>query len=165
MDFLVIKEERRVSCGDKAAACGDGAVGAGTLADDSGGGMNARENLILQELKLEIGKLAYEISRQQRETGQCGRYDGFPEWLDLEQAVALKRGIKVEEAGGASLATYRQKLFLQPCCGRDYRLVGGRKCWRKADVIEWLGVTDEILAEYAKKWQVELPDVYKRRGR
>jgi hypothetical protein len=167
MDFPYAEEKRWVSSGDKTTASGDGTVGEGTVAVHFRGDMNAQEDLTLQGLKLEIGRLAYEISQQRQEAAQRKHYDELPEWLDLEQAVALKRGVrpKDEENGGASLTTYRQKLFLQPCCGRNYRLVGGRKCWNKDDVITWLGVTDETLTEYAKNRMVELPDVYKRRGR
>jgi hypothetical protein len=108
------------------------------------------------------------------------RYADLPEWLDLEQALALKRGVcpprKRTETGknraendpmegGASITTYRQRQFLQPCCGLNYRLVGGRKCWRKEDVIEWLSVTDENLKTYAEERQVKLPSAYQKRAK
>ena len=43
-------------------------------------------------------------------------------------------------------------------------MVGGRRCWKKDDVIAWLSITDEELKNYAEKYRVILPDVYQRRG-
>jgi hypothetical protein len=140
--------------------------------------MNEAENLTLQGLQLGIDRLVLEIAKLRQEAQSRGRYDGLPEWIDLEQAVALKRGVSAEKkraesgktrdegaaAGGASLTTYRQKLFLQPCCGRNYKMVGGRRCWKKDDIIAWLSITDEELKNYAEKYQVNLPEVYQRRS-
>jgi hypothetical protein len=141
--------------------------------------MNETENLILQGLKISVDSLALEIAKQRQEAATRGRYDGLPEWIDLEQAVILKRGVCAEKkrsengktrnvdapvAGGASLTTYRQKSFLQPCCGMNYKMVGGRRCWKKDDVILWLSITDEDLKLYAEKYRANLPDVYQRRS-
>jgi hypothetical protein len=135
--------------------------------------MNETENLILQGLQLGIDRLALEIAKQRQEAECRGRFASLPEWIDLEQAVALKRGVCPQKkrgadepiAGGASLTTYRQRLFLQPCCGMNYKMVGGRRCWKKDDVIMWLAITDEELKNYAEKHHVSLPDVYERRGK
>ncbi|MDR0663654.1 MAG: hypothetical protein LBF80_06215 [Spirochaetaceae bacterium] len=118
--------------------------------------MNAEENLTLMGLKLAVDGLALEIARQRKEAELKSRYENLPEWISLEQAVALK--------GGGALNTYRQKLFLQPCCGSKYRLVSGRRCWRREDIIEWLNVSDEKLKDYAKRFSVSLPKVYEERG-
>jgi hypothetical protein len=134
--------------------------------------MNETENLILQGLQIGLDRLALEISKQRQEAESRGRFAELPEWLDLEQAVALKRGLCAMKKrggdepveGGASLTTYRQKLFLQPCCGQNYKMVSGRRCWNKEDVIVWLAITDEGLKPYAEKYKVKLPDVYKRRS-
>jgi hypothetical protein len=141
--------------------------------------MNETENLVLQGLQLSIDRLVLEIAKQRQEAQDRGRYENLPEWIDLEQALILKRGICGEKkrsgkgetrnpdapiAGGASLTTYRQRLFLQPCCGMNYKMVGGRRCWKKDDVIAWLSITDEGLKDYAEKHRVELPDIYQRRG-
>jgi len=130
--------------------------------------MTENENLILQGLQIGIDRLAFEIAKQRQEAESRGRYDDLPEWLDLEQVVALKRGLCATKKrggdeltmGGASLNTYRQKLFLQPCCGLNYKMVGGRRCWCKEDVIAWLAITDEGLKAYAEKYGVKLPDIY-----
>jgi hypothetical protein len=131
--------------------------------------MNADERLLLQSFDLTIKGLVVEIAKQRQEAQMKSRYNDLPEWIDLEQAISLKRGVSQKKSsaegyGGASLHTYRQKLFLQPCCGFNYKLVGGRKCWKKDDVIEWLGITDEELKSYAEKRKVKLPDVYQKRS-
>jgi hypothetical protein len=139
--------------------------------------VNETENLILQGLQLSIDRLALDLAKLRQETQTRGRYAGLPEWIDLEQALTLKRGISTEKKraengkareaeilGGASLTTYRQKMFLQPCCGRNYKIVGGRKCWKREDVIAWLAITDENLKVYAEKHRAELPTVYLNRA-
>jgi hypothetical protein len=141
--------------------------------------VNETESLILQSLQLSVDRLALDIAKQRQEAQSRGQYANLPEWIDLEQALILKRGIcdgkkRAESgktkppdapiAGGASLTTYRQKLFLQPCCGMNYKMVGGRRCWNKEDVIAWLSITDEGLKDYAEKYRVALPDVYQRRS-
>ena len=118
--------------------------------------MNAEENLVLQGVKLELANLALEISRWRSEAEHKSEYSALPAWITLEQAAALK--------GGPALNTYRQKPFLQPCCGRNWTLVGGRHCWARADVILWLGITDASLGEYAAIWKAKLPDVYQERS-
>jgi hypothetical protein len=139
--------------------------------------MNEAENLILRGLQLSLDRLALDLAQQKQEAQARGRYAGLPEWLDLEQALTLKRGVSKEKkraangkaregeiSGGASLTTYRQKMFLQPCCGRNYKMVGGRKCWKREDIIAWLAITDEDLKVYAEKHRVELPAVYLNRA-
>jgi hypothetical protein len=135
--------------------------------------MNEAENLVLQGLLLSVDRLGLEIAKQRQEAQSRGSYAGLPEWIDLEQAVTLKRGVCAVKkrggngepsAGGASLTFYRQKLFLQPCCGRNYRRVGGRRCWKRDDVIKWLAVTDEDLSVYAETRGVKLPKVYEDRA-
>lgn len=125
--------------------------------------MNESENIYLQGLKLAVETLAIEIAKQRQEAIERGRYDNLPEWLDLEQAIILKRGIcagkkRAENGkerknelieGGASLNTYRQKLSLQPCCGRNYKMIAGRRCWKRDDVINWLDVTDKDIDAYS----------------
>jgi hypothetical protein len=118
--------------------------------------MNAEESLVLQGLKLEIANLALEIGRQRAEAEKRGRLDSLPEWISLEVAAALK--------GGPALCTYRQKSFLQPNCGLGWRLVGGRRCWSRADVIEWLGITDAGLKRYAAARKVKIPENYEKRS-
>jgi hypothetical protein len=118
--------------------------------------MNGEENLILQGLKLEIATLTQEIQKLRVNTEVKPRYETAPEWLTLQAAVAMK--------GGAAIATYQTKLFLQPCCGRNYKLIGGRKCWRREEVVRWIGITDADLKTYASEWKVNIPKNYERRS-
>ena len=132
--------------------------------------MNEMENLYLQSLKMSVDTLTLEIAKQRQEAESRGRYASLPEWLDLEQAVNLKRGLRGRGeddpfVGGASITFYRQKPFLQPCCGLNYKIVSGRRCWKKEDVIAWLEITDESLAAYAAVRKETLPDTYKKRGK
>jgi hypothetical protein len=143
--------------------------------------MDDTEKLILQSLQLEdLNRIALEMAQYRQEAQSRGRYSNLPEWIDLEQAVTLKRGIcagkkragngKAKDdstpiTGGAALTTYRQKLFLQPCCGHNYRMIGGRRCWKKDDVIKWLSITDEDLLVYAESHGVKLPEVYADRAK
>jgi hypothetical protein len=119
--------------------------------------LNADENLVLQGLALQIQTLSLEIGQQRQEDQEHSRFAGLPEWVTLERAAAAK--------GGPALITYQQKKFLQPCCGLNWRLVGGRHCWRREDVIEWLGITDEGLKRYAAERRVKLPENYEKRSR
>jgi hypothetical protein len=114
--------------------------------------MNAEETLVLQGLKLEIANLAYEISKQRQDAENKSRHNEIPEWVTLDTAASLK--------GGAALVTYRQRAFLQPCCGTNCRRVGGRRCWHRDNIIEWLGITDAELARYAARWKVKVPENY-----
>ena len=118
--------------------------------------MNANESLELQGMKLAIETLSFEIAKQRREAEEQARFKGLPEWVTLEQAAAVK--------GGPALVTYRQKPFLQPCCGRNYKMVGGRHCWHRDDVIAWLCITDAELKRYAEERSVKLPENYERRA-
>jgi hypothetical protein len=119
--------------------------------------MSAHENFILESLKLEIAALSTEIAKQRQEQSVKSKFDGIPAWLTFEQARALK--------GAPAVASMRSKPFLQPCRGKRYRLIGGRKCRRKEDAIEWPEVTDESLKEYSGRHGVGLPENYRRRSR
>jgi hypothetical protein len=118
--------------------------------------MTAEENLILQGLKIEMAALTQEIQKLRIDTEAPPLYEGVPQWITLEAAAKLK--------GGAALATYQTKLFLQPCCGLNYKLIGGRKCWRREEVIRWVSITDADLKKYAVEWQVRIPENYERRS-
>lgn len=70
---------------------------------------------------------------------------GIPEFVTLDEAARLK--------GGCSLNTYRTRRVLQPCAGTNSVKIGGRKCWRKEDVVEWLKVDDDGLNDYTQKFK------------
>lgn len=118
--------------------------------------MNAEEKLILQGFKLSIETLGLAIQELRTAAQADRKIEDLPEWLTLEKAAGLK--------GGPALATYQTKLFLQPCCGLNYKLVGGRKCWHREQIARWLTVDDSALKAYAEEWKVSLPEVYERRS-
>lgn len=72
----------------------------------------------------------------------------LPEFITLELAAKLK--------GGASFNTYKTRYHLQPCGGTQSVRVGGRKCWKKADVLEWLSVDDAALETYLRRFGQEV---------
>jgi hypothetical protein len=120
--------------------------------------MNTTElEMILHGYSISISTLTQEIQALRIDIQKQKRIDNLPDWINLETAVSLK--------GGPAYQTYRTKLFLQPCCGRNYQSVGGRKAWKREDVIDWLAISDEGLLEYSKKWNVNIPDNYKRRSK
>ncbi|MCL2410098.1 MAG: hypothetical protein FWC97_00500 [Treponema sp.] len=118
--------------------------------------MNSSESLELQGIKIAVEHMTLEILKQRQGAEEKSRFEGLPEWVTLEQAAAIK--------GGPLLTTYRQRSFLRPCCGRNYQMVGGRRCWHRDDVIPWLAITDRELRDYADKYDVKLPDNYAERG-
>jgi len=118
--------------------------------------MNAEEKMILQGFKISIETLELSIQGLKAAALAGRNSDEIPEWVTLEKAAALK--------GGPALATYQTRLFLQPCCGLNYKLVGGRKCWHRDQVARWLGIDDSALKDYALEWKVSLPEIYKKRS-
>jgi len=118
--------------------------------------MNENENLILQGLKIELASMSAEIQKLSAKVSAPVASAEVPEWVNIETAVALK--------GGAALSTYKTRLFLQPCCGLNYKSIAGRKCWRRDEVMRWLLITDADLKKYADEWGVKIPAIYKKRG-
>jgi hypothetical protein len=112
--------------------------------------------MVLQGYSIAISTLTKEIQALRIDIQKQKRIDNLPDWITLEAAVSLK--------GGPTYQTYRTKLFLQPCCGRNYQSVGGRKCWKREDVLDWLAITDSGLKAYAQKWNVSIPENYERRS-
>jgi len=112
--------------------------------------------LLLQGFQIELSKITFALDELKNSIGKKSKYENLPEWINIDLAVQLK--------GGCSLIHVKNKLCLQPCCGTNYKLIGGRKCWRLNDVIEWIEIADNDLKKYANKWGVALPDVYERRS-
>jgi Trm5-related predicted tRNA methylase len=112
--------------------------------------------LILQGFSIELSKITIAINEMKTAVYTKSKYDDLPEWVNIDLAAKLK--------GGCSPDTIKNKLFLQPCCGTNYKTIGGRKTWRKDDVIAWLDITDSDLKKYADRWGVSIPENYQRRG-
>jgi hypothetical protein len=117
--------------------------------------MNETE-LILQGFSIELSKMTIAINEMKSAVYTKSKYDELPEWVNIDLAAKLK--------GGCSPDTMKNKLFLQPCCGTNYKTIGGRKCWRKDDVIAWVEIDDSGLKNYAEKYGVSIPENYERRS-
>lgn len=96
----------------------------------------------LQNIRCQLSYLVEGYRNAERKTEQ------LPEFITLEQAAKLK--------GGASYNTYKTRYHLQPCGGTQSVRVGGRKCWKKADVLEWLTVDDTGLEAYLRRFGAEV---------
>lgn len=114
--------------------------------------MNSTD-LGLQAVEIKLAQLILTISDSERRKEETSRNRDLPEWITLDHAARLK--------GGAAFATYETKYWLQPCCGLESKRVGGRKAWKKDAVIEWLGISDDKLPEYASRFGAVIPDKYK----
>ncbi|MDY3754614.1 MAG: hypothetical protein SOZ84_01205 [Treponema sp.] len=110
-----------------------------------------RNRFLMESLVLSTNRLITLLEQQKTDQKniQISTSETLPEWVTLELAV--------EKKGGGSLSTYKTRLYLQPCCGRNSKRIAGRKCWKREDVLTWIEITDELLPEYAQKWGVTLP--------
>lgn len=117
--------------------------------------MNTLE-LTLKGVDLQLTQICHSILELKLEVAKKSKYDDLPEWLNIEMAAKLK--------GGFCIETMKNKPFLQPCCGANSRTIGGRKCWKKDDVVFWIGITDADLKSYAEKWGVKIPAIYEKRS-
>jgi hypothetical protein len=116
--------------------------------------MNNTENVFLQSLDMKISQLIFEIRDTKKNEENKKLYASIPEWVTLQQAAKYK--------GGAAFDTYKTQYWLQPCCGLKSRKLGGRKVWRRDDVLEWLSVTDDQLWEYARGKGASIPAKYEK---
>ncbi|MDR2245332.1 MAG: hypothetical protein LBE17_01455 [Treponema sp.] len=116
--------------------------------------MNNAENVFLQSLDMKVSQLIFEIRDTQKKEEKKNIYESIPEWVTLQQAAKYK--------GGAAFDTFKTQYWLQPCCGLNSRKIGGRKVWKREDVIEWLSVTDDQLWEYAARKGASIPAKYEK---
>ncbi|MCL2139784.1 MAG: hypothetical protein FWH41_09700 [Treponema sp.] len=112
--------------------------------------------LFLQGHQIELSKVTLALTELKETISRKSKYDDLPAWINLDLAAKLK--------GGCSPDWIKNNLCLQPCCGTNYKLIGGRKCWKSEDVIEWLEIADSDLKEYGKKHRVSIPEKYLRRS-
>ena len=104
-----------------------------------------KEELTLATIEFKLDQLTQKVENL---TSAAEKGKDLPEWVSLALAV--------EKKGGCSLATYRTRYYLQPCCGTNSKLIGGGKSWPQADVIEWLAVDDSMLELYARKYGIKV---------
>ena len=118
--------------------------------------MTREMELFLQGHQVELSKLTLAFGQLTEAVVNKSKYADLPAWVNLDLAIKLK--------GGCAPITLKNDLLLQPCCGTNYKLIGGRKCWRVEDVIEWLEISDSDLKQYSEKWKVKLSEKYLRRS-
>jgi hypothetical protein len=116
--------------------------------------VNNSENVFLQSLDMKVSQLILEIRDGQKKAESKEYYNSIPEWVTLQQAAKYK--------GGAAFDTYKTQYWLQPCCGLKSRRIGGRKAWRREDIVEWFSVTDDQLWDYALKVGASIPNKYEK---
>lgn len=92
-------------------------------------------------------QLSYLVDAVKKNPALSGA-DPIPEFVTLELAAKLK--------GGAAYNTYKSRYHFQPCGGTRTVRVGGKKCWRREDVLEWLSVDDTALESYLQKFGVAI---------
>jgi hypothetical protein len=112
--------------------------------------------LMLQGHQIELSKITLALNELKETVNKKSKYDDLPAWVNLDLATQLK--------GGCSPDWIKNNLCLQPCCGTNYKLIGGRKCWRLEDVLDWLEIADSDLKKYAEKWKVKIPEKYLKRS-
>ena len=101
-----------------------------------------RNRFLMESLVLSTNRLITLLEQHKTDQNNIQvSSETLPEWVTLELAV--------EKKGGGSLSTYKTRLYLQPCCGRNSKRIAGRKCWKREDVLAWIEITDELLPEYA----------------
>lgn len=67
----------------------------------------------------------------------------LPQWVNLSQACQIK---------GLNYKTSQNRPELQPLRGVPEGYIGGRKCWRRETILEWVPLSDsEILSKEEKE--------------
>jgi hypothetical protein len=118
--------------------------------------INREAELLLQGHQIELSKITLAIAELKEAIKSKSKYEDLPAWINIDLAVQLK--------GGCSLGQIKNVFCLQPCCGTNSKLIGGRKCWKTDDVIEWLGIADSDLKRYGEKWKIKIPEKFLERS-
>lgn len=109
--------------------------------------MTQQDELILRGLELKMDRILdyLNIQQQNNKHEEKAQEMELGEWVTLTQAWELQGKL-------FSLQTIRSRFDLQPLMGRG-TMIGRNKCFRKADVMEWLNaVTPEQRKAYKLKY-------------
>lgn len=118
---------------------------------------NLNLDLELRSLQLQTERVLNELTEVHELLGGISPQKEQREYYTVEECARMK--------GGASLNTYKTNRFLLPGCGNpEYSVyVGGRLCFRQAEVQRWLSVTDAEYLDYAGECGITIiPEKFQR---
>lgn len=115
-------------------------------------------DLELKEIKLQNEKLIRELNEvHQLLNSVQPQNENKKEFYNVEECASMK--------GGAALNTYKANRLLLPGAGNSKyaSYIGGRLCFHREVVLEWLHVTDADYVEYARRCGIKIiPEKYAR---
>lgn len=115
-------------------------------------------DLELKEIQLQNEKLIRELAEVHRLLNSVQpQNEKTKEFYTVEECAIMK--------GGAALNTFKSNRLLLPGAGNPKysSYIGGRLCFARAVVDEWLGITDAEYIDYAKRCGITvIPEKYAR---
>lgn len=108
-------------------------------------------DLELKQIQLQNEKLIREVAEVHKMIATVTPQPEIQkEFYNVDECAQMK--------GGCSILTYKQNRTLLPGAGNPKyaSYVGGRLCFSRDLVVEWLNVTDDAYPEYARKYGVTL---------
>ena len=115
-------------------------------------------DLELKEIQLQNEKLIRELEEVHRLLNSVQpQTENQKAFLTIEECAIMK--------GGAALNTYKANRLLLPGAGNPKyaSYIGGRLCFHREVVLEWLHVTDADYVEYARRCGITIiPEKYAR---
>lgn len=109
--------------------------------------MNVDE-IRLKGIELNILRMAHAMDDVQKAVIESTFVQDIPAFCTLKKAAGLK--------GVVAYQTLVKRSWQQPCCGQNWLKFNGHRCWKRADIINWLKITDETLEEYANANGVDI---------
>ena len=113
-------------------------------------------DLELKEIKLQNEKLLRELDEVHKMLATVvPQSESRKEFYTIEECAEMK--------GGAALNTYKANRLLLPGAGNPLytSYIGGRLCFARDVVIEWLRITDADYVEYARRCGITIiPEKY-----
>lgn len=106
-----------------------------------------------KSIELYLQTIAQQMSNLTATFSRLNQSADISTWVTLEEAAKMK--------GGVCYAQLQKKKWLMPCCGTNYKYFGGKRVWHKDLVWEWVFVTDDVLEDYAAKYNVDISKWFK----
>lgn len=115
-------------------------------------------DLELKEIQLQYERLIRELAEvHQLLNSVQPKSENKKEFYNIEECASLK--------GGAALNTYKANRLLLPGAGNPQyaSYIGGRLCFHRDVVVEWLHITDADYIDYARRCGITvIPEKYAR---